>query len=226
MRMTTLQRIDSTPDLVERVHRQLLDAICSGELAPGARMTQEEIAASLGVSRQPVHHALRLLKNEGFVVDAGRRGLMVSSPDGRALEQLYQVRAVLDGLAARLAAQAGRRLDGALIDAGRRALKGKDVLQMIRADMQFHQAIYAAAGNPLIAESAGRYWQHIGRAMGVALGPQRMGAPVWDEHAAILEAINSGDATRAEALARGHGDAAGKILSSQMHERTRRTKTP
>jgi DNA-binding GntR family transcriptional regulator len=224
--MTVLRRIDSTPDLVERVHRQLLDAICAGEIAPGARLTQEGIAASLGVSRQPVHQALRLLKKEGFVVDAGRRGLMVSAPDGRALEELYQVRAVLDGLAARLAAQAGRRLDPALIDAGRRSLKGKRVLDMIRADMQFHQAIYAAAGNPLIAESAGRYWQHIGRAMGVALGPQRMGPSVWDEHAAILEAINRGDAARAEALARGHGDAAGRILSSQLNDRTRRTKTP
>ncbi len=226
IRMGILQPIDSTPDLVERVHRQLLDAICSGELAPGARITQEGVAASLNVSRQPVHQALRLLKKEGFVVDAGRRGVMVSDPDGRALEQLYQIRSVLDGLAARLAAQAGKPLDAALIEAGRRSLKGRNVLDMIRSDMQFHQAMYAAAGNPLIAESAGRYWQHIGRAMGVALGPQRMGASVWDEHEAILKAINRGDAARAELLARGHCEAAGRTLSGQLTERTRKVKTP
>jgi DNA-binding GntR family transcriptional regulator len=224
--MAVLQRIDSTPDLVERVHRQLLDAICAGELAPGSRLTQEEIAASLGVSRQPVHQALRMLRKDGFVVDAGRRGVMVSSPDGEALEQLYQVRAVLDGLAARLAAQSGGRLDPALIEAGRRSLRGKSILEMIRADMQFHQAIYAASGNPLVAEAAGRYWQHISRAMGVALGAQRMGPSVWDEHQAILEAINRGDAAGAEALARGHCDAAGRTLSSRLAEGKRRRTTP
>jgi DNA-binding GntR family transcriptional regulator len=224
--MAALQRIDSTPDLVERVHRQLLDAICSGELAPGARITQEGVAASLDVSRQPVHQALRLLKKEGFVVDAGRRGVMVSAPDGHALEQLYQIRSVLDGLAARLAAQAGRSLEPGLIEAGRQSIRRKSVLAMIQTDMQFHQAMYAAAGNPLIAESAGRYWQHISRAMGVALGPQRMGASVWDEHEEILKAINRGDAARAEALARGHCEAAGRTLSVQLNERTRKVKTP
>ena len=224
--MGILQPIDSTPDLVERVHRQLLDAICSGELAPGSRVTQEEVAASLNVSRQPVHQALRLLKKEGFVVDAGRRGVMVSDPDGRALEQLYQIRSVLDGLAARLAAQAGKPLDPALIEAGRKALRSRNVLEMIQSDMQFHRAMYAAAGNPLIAESAARYWQHIGRAMGVALGPQRMGPAVWDEHEGILRAINRGDAARAEALARGHCEAAGQTLSNQLTERTRKVRTP
>ena len=228
--MATLQRIDSTPDLVERVHRQLLDAICSGKIEPGARLTQEEIAASLGVSRQPVHQALRLLKKEGFVVDAGRRGLMVSRPDGRALEHLYQIRSVLDGLAARLAAQSGKKLDPDLVEAGRRSLARGDVLEMISRDMEFHRAMYSAAGNPLIAESAGRYWQHIGRAMGVALGPQRMGPSVWDEHEAILKAINRGDAARAEALARGHCEAAGRTLSSQLsnpsNDRKQRVKTP
>jgi DNA-binding GntR family transcriptional regulator len=223
--MQVLQRIDSTPDLVERVHRQLLDAICSGDLAPGVRITQEEIAASLGVSRQPVHQALRLLKKEGFVVDTGRRGVVVSQPEGRALAQLYEVRSVLDGLAARLAAQFGARLDPALIESGRKALKTKSVLEMIRADMQFHQAIYAASGNPFIAENAGRHWQHIARAMGVALGPQRMGPSVWNEHEAMLRAINRGDAARAESLARSHCEDAGKALCGQLNGQTKRANT-
>lgn len=214
--MAILRRIDTAPDLTERVHRQLLEAICAGELAPGTRITQEELAASLGVSRQPVLQALRLLKQEGFVVDAGRRGLMVSTLDATAVEQLYQVRAVLDGLAARLAAEHGRKLDASLIEEGRRAIAGSGLRAMIRADMRFHEAIYTAAGNPLIAESAGRQWQHIGRAMGAFLRPEGMAASVWDEHAAILEAIHRGDATRAEALARGHCDRAGGDLSRQL----------
>jgi DNA-binding GntR family transcriptional regulator len=214
--MAVLKQIAAAPDLTERVHAQLLEAICAGELAPGARVTQEELAASLGVSRQPVNQALRLLKKEGFLVDAGKRGLMVSPLDGRAVGQLYEVRAVLDGLAARLAAQARRRIDPALIAEGRRAATGSNLRAMIRADMKFHDAIYAASGNQFITDSAARHWQHIGRAMGAFLQPQGMGATVWNEHQAILEAINSGDAARAESLARGHCEAAGSNLSSQL----------
>ena len=223
--MSTLQRIDAAPDLTERVHRQLLEAICAGELAPGTRVTQEELAASLGVSRQPVHQALRILKKEGFLVDAGRRGLMVSPLDAAAVEQLYQVRAVLDGLAARLAAQAKRKLDPSLIEEGRRAIAGASLRAMIRADMRYHEAIYAAAGNPLIAESAARHWQHIGRAMGATLTPGGMRASVWDEHEAILAAIHHGDAARAESLARSHCDVAGANLSRQLQQSEHKEKS-
>jgi DNA-binding GntR family transcriptional regulator len=214
--MQTLQSVDGRPDLSEQVYRQLLSAICEAKLAPGARVTQDELAVSLNVSRQPVHQALRRLKNEGFLVDAGRRGLRVAPLDSASLEQLYQVRAVLDGLAARLAAASGTRLDRSLIAEGRKAARGAQVAAMIEADMQFHQRIYAAAGNPFIAETAGRHWQHIARAMGAILAPESMRASVWDEHQAILAAINEGDVAKAEMLARRHCDAAGKNLSTQL----------
>jgi DNA-binding GntR family transcriptional regulator len=177
------------------------------------------VATSLGVSRQPVHQALRLLKGEGFLVEAGRRGLMVSPLDPVSVAQLYEVRAVLDGLAARLAAQAGQRLDPALIAAGHASIAGGSLREMIRADMRFHEAIYAASGNPLIAESAARHWHHIARAMGAILRPSGIGASVWNEHQAILQAVNRGDAGRAEALARGHCDVAGRTLSRQLTDR-------
>lgn len=84
--MNRLERIDATPDRSERVYRQLLSAICEGRLRPGARLRQEELAVSLGVSRQPVHQALRLLKKDGLAIDAGRRGLLVAPLEGRHLE--------------------------------------------------------------------------------------------------------------------------------------------
>ena len=214
--MPPLERIDGRPELSLQVYQQLLAAICEGRLAPGARVTQEELAESLNVSRQPVHQALRLLKNEGFVVDAGRRGLMVAPLDGAALEQLYQVRGVLDGLAARLAAQSGKRLDPALIAQGRKAEAAGRVGAMIEADMNFHQCVYQASGNPLIAQTAGRHLQHIARAMGASASRQNLRGPIWDEHEAILAAINAGDGAKAETLARRHCEGAGKILSTQL----------
>lgn len=213
-----LQRIDSPPDLSEQVYRQIREAICSGNMAAGARLTQEELAASLNVSRQPVLQALRLLKKDGFVVDAGRRGLRVAPLEAQAVQQLYDVRSVLDGLAARLAAQRGVRIDAAVIAAGREAAASKNVAAMIEADMKFHELIYAASANPLIAETAHRHWQHVRRAMGAVLRGDETGRSVWREHAEICDAINRGDATLAERLAREHCERAGRGLATQLDQ--------
>ena len=103
--MSSISRIECPPSLTEQVYQRLLNAICDGELAPGARLTQEDLAVVLAVSRQPVLQALRLLKKDGFVTDAGRRGLRVAPLEAQALAHVYEVRTVLDGLAARRAGQ-------------------------------------------------------------------------------------------------------------------------
>ena len=210
-------RIASTSrGLTEQVYQRLLNAICDGELGPGARLTQEELAAALGVSRQPVLQALRLLKKDGFVIDAGRRGLQVAPLEAQAIAQVYEVRAVLDGLAARRAALAKARLDPTVIVAGRRAAAGQRLGPMIDADMKFHHLIYAASGNPLIAETVNHHWRHIRRAMGAVLQIVGLRRTVWDEHEAILQAINCGDADRAEQLAREHCARARDHIATQL----------
>ncbi|HEY7490945.1 MAG TPA: GntR family transcriptional regulator [Candidatus Tectomicrobia bacterium] len=214
--MASISHITYAPDLTEQVYQRLLNAICDGELAPGARLMQEELAAALAVSRQPVLQALRLLKKDGFVSDAGRRGLRVAPLEAQAIAQVYEVRAVLDGLAAHRAALAKARLDLTVIAAGRTAAAGQRIGPMIDADMQFHHLIYAASGNPLIAETANHHWRHIRRAMGAVLQIVGIRHMVWDEHEAILQAINGGDADRAERLAREHCDLAGHHITTQL----------
>src|SRR5205085_5785009 len=110
-----LLQLEATPDLVDRVYRSLLDAISDGSLHPGQRITQEEIAHQLAVSRQPVLQALRLLKKDGFVQDAPGRGLLVAPLDPQAIRHIYQVRGALDALAARLAARRRFRIDPAVM---------------------------------------------------------------------------------------------------------------
>src|SRR5687768_8989040 len=139
-----LLQLESTPDLVDRVYRTLGDAISDGSLAPGQRLTQEEIAQQLAVSRQPVLQALRLLKRDGFVQDAPGRGLLVAPLDAAWTRNVYQVRGALDALAARLAAERRYRIDPALLQTGRAATRGDDVRAMIDADLAFHAALYAA----------------------------------------------------------------------------------
>lgn len=224
----SLPSLSLTPGLTERVYRAIQEAILNGEMAPGARLTQEELATQLAVSRQPVLQALRLLKRDGFVVDApakgcgrsgvprGTRGVMVSALQANDIRQIYQVRAALDGLAARAAAQSRAHLPAALIERGRRTAEGQGIAEMIDVDVAFHEAIYAASGNPYIAEAAQRHWHPIRRAIGAVLKHHAARDSVWDEHDAILAAISSGDAVRAEALARQHAEQAGEVLAQRL----------
>src|SRR5260370_23316397 len=103
------------PNLIDQVYARILDAIVDRTLLPGQRITQNELAEKLAVSRQPVSHALHLLHRQGLVAESGRRGFEVRALDPRRIRQLYEVRGAIDALAARLAA--GRRQ----IDAARRA---------------------------------------------------------------------------------------------------------
>ena len=211
-----LVKLDSAPDLVDQVYRALLDAISEGALAPGERITQEDIAERLAVSRQPVLQALRLLKKDGFVLDAPGRGVVVAPLDAGSVEHVYQVRVALDALAARLAAARRARLDPALIDNGRKAARGRSVKAMIDADIAFHDAIYAASGNPWIEQGAHHHWRHLRRVMGAVLQQSRRRAAVWDEHAAIAAAIAAGDGARAARLIEQHGQRASDNLAEQL----------
>lgn len=215
-----MRPIQPEPDLSERIHDSVLEAICSGELKSGARITQEEIAQQFGVSRQPVLQAMMLLRREGFLIDAGRKGVCVAPLDVQQARNLYVVRAALDGAAARLAAgnytphlvQRGR----ALLDVGRRAVASGYVPSVIEADIDFHLFVYEASGNPLIGETAQPHWQHLRRVMAAALSEQDLRISVWDEHEGILRALEAGQAAEAEALCRGHAEQMADILTGRL----------
>ena len=207
-----MERLTVQLPLADRVYRAILDAICEGDLPPGRRVTQDELAERLDVSRQPVLQALHLLKAQGFVRDTGRRGVVVTPLDPLFIAHLYEVRSALDGAACRGAALRGHadaKLWGAkLIADGRSAVRSGSVGRMIAADMKFHLFLHELSGNPLIAETAALHWQHIRRVMGGYLRRYRAREALWDEHAAILDAVVRGDAAEAERLARGHAEAA------------------
>lgn len=214
--MTQLVQLQETPDLVERVYLAVLDAISDGTFAPGQRVTQEDLARQLAVSRQPVLQALRQLKTDGFVQDAPGRGLMVAPLDARWMLQVYQVRGALDRLAAQSAARLCYALDEALLVQGRQAARGHDIAAMIDADLAFHNAIYQASGNPLIEQTARHHWRHLRRVMGAVLQASGQRNAVWDEHAAIAQAIRSGDVDRAGLLIENHSAGAGEALAQRI----------
>lgn len=203
--MKTLQ---AAPSLVEQVHKSILADIAAGHLRPGTRIIQEQLALQLGISRQPVQHALTLLRKEGVLSDAPGRGLQVAPLDLDHVRQMYDVRAVIEGLAFRKAAENNTALAAArgpaLIRAGRKAVASKSFRDMIAADMAFHDFIYELSGNPLVAPSMETHWTQTQRVMGEVLMRDDKPRDIWDQHEALLAAVAAGDGERAERLARQH----------------------
>jgi DNA-binding GntR family transcriptional regulator len=216
--LSTLTKIQSRPDLVDEVYKSLLDAISDGSLAPGMRITQEEIAERLAVSRSPVLQALRLLKKDGLVQDAPGRGIVIADMDPEWIGNLYQVRGALDALAARLAAARKIDVGSAIIAAGRIAARGTDVKAMIEADIAFHGAVYHASGNPLIVATTQVHWAHLRRVMGAALQSPERRESIWDDHEAIAKAIAAGQVELAGQLCERHANSARQNLMERMQE--------
>ena len=200
--------IVSQPNLVKQVRDAILAEISSGALAPGDRIIQEQIAQALGVSRQPVQQALALLREQGVLQDAPGRGLLVAPLDPEHVQHMYDIRSVIEGLAARRAAELGAeraaKAGPALIDAGRKAVAAGSVARMIAADMKFHEFIYGLSSNPLIAPALETHLTYTQRVMGEVLIRDERPRDIWDQHEAILKAIAKGDGERAEALVRSH----------------------
>src|SRR3984957_18662970 len=113
--------LDPLPNLIDQVYARILEAIIDRTLPPGHRIRQNELAEKLGVSRQPVSHALHLLYRQGMVAESGRKGFEVTRLDPCAIRQLYEVRGAVDALAARLPPRRGKSeaRGRALLEAGR-----------------------------------------------------------------------------------------------------------
>lgn len=203
-----MESLDVPKSLVDQAYEVILNALCDGTLKPGGRLTQEDIAARLNVSRQPVTHALALLKAQGFLAQSGRRGLTVTAVDPKMFEAIYQFRSAVEPLAVKLAAphmtkQAIVR-GRALVKHGRSMIAAGDSRASLQADMDFHAFIYELSGNPLIAETMQLHWRHLRRGMGEVLRHPGMSVAVWREHGLILEALARGDGDGAAELMRGH----------------------
>ena len=208
------------PSLVEQVHTAILAEIASGQLQPGGRIIQEQLAQNLGVSRQPIQQALTLLRKEGVLIDAPGRGLQVAALDLDHVRHMYDVRAVIEGLAFRTAAlnnpaEVARRGPG-LIRNGRKAVAASSYTAMIAADMALHHFIYAQSGNPLVARSMETHWTQTQRVMGEVLMRDDKPRDIWDQHEAMVAAVAAGDAELAEALARQHILGAADFMIQQL----------
>jgi DNA-binding GntR family transcriptional regulator len=212
-----MQPLPIRPVLIDQTYDRLLAAISDGTLPAGRRIRQEELADILGVSRQPISHALQILKRQGLVAEAGKRGLTVAGIDAGRIQDLYQIRTVLDALASRLAAtriargEVGpadwRAVESALAD-GASLPPTAAIGTFVAADVAFHTTIYRLSGNGAVEETVAAQWPHLMRSMAVVLIGVDLRGRFWSEHRAIWQAIRSGDAEAASAIASAHTAAA------------------
>ena len=233
-----MPNVQTQPTLVEQVVNAIVSEIVDGELPSNSRLIQDELARAYGVSRQPVQQALLLLRDRGLVREAPGRGLIVSPIDPDFVRKLYEVRAMLDGLAGRLAAERGAdraKIEGpAYLEAGRAAVASGSLHEQIEADMKFHAFINELSENSLIGETTAPHWPYLRRVMGEVLRDDvQMPQTILGEHVAILDAIAASDGDRAEALSRDHISRAAKIFvqrlqaqqaASEQEVRQRRTR--
>jgi DNA-binding GntR family transcriptional regulator len=203
-----MEALGPSKTLVDQAYEVILDALCDGTFKPGERLTQEDIATKLNVSRQPVTHALAVLKSQGFLVSSGRRGLTVTNIEPEFLEAIYQLRSAVEPLAVELATL---RLDPSsivkgrtLVEQGKAAVASGEAKACLEADMNFHSFIYELSGNPLIADTMRFHWMHMRRGMGQVLRYPGMSISVWKEHGNIFEAMINGDRATAATLMRSH----------------------
>lgn len=225
-----LQRFAQEPALTDRVRDAILEAIVDGSLRPGERLAQVQIAESLGVSRQPVSHALSVLKEQGILVELGRKGLTVAPMEAEHVRHLYHVRGALDALAARLAADrvaagesdvdALNTLTTTVCDFESNSSRPGTTTagHQVDADIAFHTAIYALSGNPVLEELARPQWVRFRRCMLTVIEDNAIRTEVWGEHAHILNAILDGDAERAAQCAVQHTERAGETTATRLSQ--------
>jgi len=214
--------LEPAPNLTEQVYARILEAITDRSLLPGQRITQNELAERLGVSRQPVSQALHLLHRQGLLAESGRRGFEVTQLDPIRIRQLYEVRGAIDALAARLAAgrvktdAAGRARLEAALRAGRAIDKTTPLARLIALDVDFHSAIYRLAGNPAIEEMIAPQWLHMRRSMATVLAELDYRESAWTEHGAIAAQILAGNVKGAESAAQAHALTAGRRTEERL----------
>ena len=188
------------------VAEEIRRSIITGERQPGERLLEDQLAAELGVSRNPIREALQLLAREGFVALEPRRGARVSEYSDDLADHVYDVRAALEVLVAELAAQrrTADHLDELrrLLADGREALDADDVSPLPALNARFHAVLVEAAANPILARMVEGLihqiqWLYTRRV-------RERGAWSWEEHEAIVAAVEAGDAALAGRLSAEH----------------------
>lgn len=215
--------LSRTATIADVVYQAIRNAIVFGELPPGRRLLERELALGLRVSRTPIREALRRLAEEGLVAGVPNRGVVVRAVTLEEAEHLYAVREPLEVLAARLAARRctsrqGAELRRCLVRAERAAALG-DWRTVIMENNAFHDLIARTSGNPVLARVLDLLRNQV-NLVRMALWTRIPTRPqeTLREHRRILEALRSGDPDAAAEAARAHLESSWQRLRRALRE--------
>ncbi len=207
--MRTSALADLDPSLVaahDEAYTHILDALRLGRYVAGERLIAETIAAEIGTSRMPVREALRRLAAEGLVTVRANRGVTVNAPNVKDMREVFEMRAVLEGLAVRLAVPNLAAADIRHLERLLEAMEPRSELQAdwTTAHRHFHEALCAKSDCP-------RLLRQISALHSVVEPHMRMWASMEDRqvgtrehHEKLLDAIRAGDANACEQAMRQH----------------------
>ena len=191
--------------LSERAYFRIKKMISDYRFSPGSRLNVEQLARNLGTSRTPVWEAVRRLEQEGLVKNIPNRGVFLVELTRQAAIELYMVREVLEGMAARLAVQ--RISDKALekmerlLQAQEKIVAEEDLVAYSKSDFEFHACIYAACGNAILREMLESIKEKV-RPIDIRITP--ILTELFNDHQRIVRAFHLRDALLAEVAFREH----------------------
>lgn len=221
--MGRLQQIhvENLRPLRELVFEALREAIGNGTLAPGERMMEVQLAEELGVSRTPVREAIRRLELEGYLVMVPRKGAYVASMTNKDVADVFEIRTVLEGLAAELAAERItenelEELERKLHYVARRIEEG-DLDRLVEADTEFHDVLYRASRNHRLTQIIGQLREQIQRFRTASLAVPGRLQETLEEHKKIVEAVAERNGVVARRLAETHIENAENWMLQNFH---------
>jgi DNA-binding GntR family transcriptional regulator len=218
---TPLKLGDQHPQLFAVVRDKLRERILSGEFTPGDRLVEGRLSDEMGVSRIPVREALRALAAEGLVTIEPRRGASVSVLSDSVAHDMVEVRATLEGLNAKLAAQrrdkdtVGRLQ--AFLDQGNDAARTDSLERFLTLNSEFHEMLATIAGNVVLTDLMRSLRDRT--ALLFAPSNMRRAKQNWDEHAQILNAVIAGNGDLAALLASQHVHNAAKAYAEAQQSK-------
>ena len=189
--------------------------VISGQLPAGTRIDQDALAAEFSVSRMPVREALRQLGAEGFVTIVPHRGAIVTALSPAEVEEIYEIRAALEGVAARHASQTLTADDLERLRKVLAAMRNeKQIDTWVALNAEFHNAINQASMRPRLLELIQRFREQSQPYIRLYVQRLHKSAQARKEHRAILEALADRDADRAETAVRAHLVGTGRAVAA------------
>jgi DNA-binding GntR family transcriptional regulator len=205
----------------EIAYDTIRDAVLSGRYPAGKRLIADEVAKELGVSRMPVREALHRLGVAGLITITPHRGAVVSELSEAEIVEIYHIRAVLDGLAARLATRnltaADHQRLAALLEDMQAAVKARNLKAVLDVNRKFHRVIWQAARAPRLQELLENLYAASQRFRNISvLIPGRLDQLTRD-HRLIARALARADAAAAERYAIAHHEGTARRLLTSMN---------